>query len=684
MPRAWNAKYILAGTVALATFLVYLVTLQNDFVGWDDGPYVVENHVIRSFDPTFFRWAFFDFYVSNWHPLTWISHALDYAVWGLNPLGHHLTNILLHALNTFLVVLLIVKLLRVNVSRLSFLTDRNALIAAGTTGVLFGLHPVHVESVAWIAERKDLLCGLFFLLSIMAYAKFARGQGAGVRDQTTEDSGRRPEGDHTDGPSRKNFFLNKHYLFSLGFFILALLSKPMAVTLPVVLLILDWYPLERARSWKALRTALIEKLPFAALSLISSILTILAQRGTIAPLEFVPVSTRLLVALNSLLSYIGKMLWPANLVPFYPYPSNVSLTASEYLLPLVLVAGITAGCILLAKKQKWWLAAWGYYTATLVPVLGIVQVGTQAMADRYTYLPGIGPFLCLGLAAAWIADRTARVQKGRLAAQTFAVAAAVAAIMGLSWLTVEQTGVWKNTIVLWNYVIEKEPDRVPQAYNNRGLALKNRGQMQKAIEDFNRAIALNPEYALAYNNRGVTLKKAGMLQEAIEDFDRAIALNPSYYKAYNNRGSAYGKIGRPDKAVEDFDKAISLNPSYYETYLNRGVMLGEAGMVDKAIESFNQALSGDPNYADAYYNRGFAYSLLGRDDLALADYNKAIGLNRNQAQAYLNRGKLYMKMGQKKLCIADFQRACDLGNQNGCNALQQADAKIAQEVGLPR
>jgi tetratricopeptide (TPR) repeat protein len=649
--KSRRVQYLVAGAIALATLLVYLAALQNDFVGWDDGPYVVENHYIRSFDSAFFRWAFFDFYASNWHPLTWISHALDYAVWGLNPLGHHLTNVLLHALNTFLVVLLVMRLLEaVHGSPFTVHNSRFALIAAGTTGVLFGLHPVHVESVAWVAERKDLLCGLFFLLSIMAYVNAVRRMGHGAEGKRL-----------TPGAM----------LSALCLFILALLSKPMAVTLPVVLLILDWHPLDRLRSWNALRTAVVEKLPFLACGFISSVLTILAQRGTIAPLEFVPVSTRLLVAINSLMSYIGKMLWPANLIPFYPYPRNVSLLAPEYLLSLVLVTGVTAGCILLAKRQKWWLAAWGYYTVTLIPVLGIVQVGTQAMADRYTYLPGLGPFLCLGLAAAWIVDKTDTVKKGRRAVQAVAAAAAVAAIAALSLLTVEQTGVWKNTMVFWNYVIEKEPDRVPQAYNNRGLALKNIGRLHEAIEDFDRAIALNPEYTLAYNNRGVTFKKAGMLREAIADFDKAIALTPSYYKAYNNRGSAYGKIGLFDKAVEDFDKAISLNPSFYETYLNRGVMFGEAGMLDKAIESFNQAIAGDPNYADAYYNRGFTYSLLGQDALALADYDKAIGLNRNQAQAYLNRGKLLLKAGDRERGIANVQKACELGNQSACKAMRE-------------
>ena len=219
--RAQNVKYLFAGAVALATFLMYLPALRNGFVEWDDGSYVLENHHIRSFDAAMFKWAFFNFYASNWHPLTWISHAVDYALWGLNPLGHHLTNIILHAVNTFLVVVLAVRLLEAYRERTalsgrpSFLNDRAILIAGGTTGLLFGLHPVHVESVAWVAERKDLLCALFFLLSITAYTKYAGSKESGVGSPGSEDQG---QAEARLGKA----FINKHYLFALGFFVLAL------------------------------------------------------------------------------------------------------------------------------------------------------------------------------------------------------------------------------------------------------------------------------------------------------------------------------------------------------------------------------------------------------------------------------------------------------------------------------
>ncbi|MGD0887443.1 MAG: hypothetical protein ABSA46_21585 [Thermodesulfovibrionales bacterium] len=275
-----RVPYYLAAFVSLITFSVYLPALRNDFVSWDDDLYVINNLHIRSLDWAFFQWAFSGFYASNWHPLTWVSHAFDYAFWGLNPLGHHLTNTMLHAMNTFLVVLLCIKLLEMWKERSmpeeasAFLDERRIVIAAGVTGLLFGLHPLHVESVAWVAERKDLLCGLFFLLSISAYANHIRA----LVNEPLEKK---------EAASR---FFKRSYLVSLVFFVLALLSKPMAVSLPVVLLLLDWYPFQRIRSRKSFRDSCVEKLSFIVCSLISSILTIMAQRtkGAMTMTAFVP------------------------------------------------------------------------------------------------------------------------------------------------------------------------------------------------------------------------------------------------------------------------------------------------------------------------------------------------------------------------------------------------------------
>jgi lipoprotein NlpI len=632
MERTNKVKYYLAGLISLITFAVYLHALQNDFVALDDDAYIFDNLHIRSFNLPFLRWAFLGFYASNWHPLTWMSHAMDYALWGLNPLGHHLTNIILHAVNTFIVVVLAMRLTEAltwtteQTKTATFLHERTVLITGAVTGMLFGLHPLHVESVAWVAERKDLLCALFFLLSILSYANYARGKESGVRNQGP-------------GVGPKKIFINKHYLLSLVLFVLALMSKPMAVTLPAVLLILDWYPFIRIHSLKTFRSALVEKLPFMALSLMSSILTVLAQGAgrAIVPITFVPVPVRLLVAARSLIAYLWKMAVPVNLVPFYPYPENASLLSGKYLLAVACVVAITVTCLVLAKKQKLWLSGWGYFVITLVPVIGIVQVGGQAMADRYTYLPGLGPFLIVGCAAAWLFDRMNGTKKRWIhAANIIGVAAIILTSVLMAYLTFQQIGVWKNSLVVLNYILDKEPHNSPQVYLYRGMALE----------------------------------KAGKLERALDDYNQALAQDPSYSEAYDNRGLLYQKKGLVDKAIEDFNRSIQLDPSSGKAYFNRGFIHAETGMFDQAIEDFNHALAIEPSFADAYANRGIAYALTGRRDMALADFNKAIELNERSADAYFDRGKLYYASGQEERARADFQRSCDLGDASGCGALQ--------------
>jgi len=602
-----NVKYYCAAAVALMTLLVYLPALQNNFVEWDDPVYASDNFHIHSLSATFFQWAFSTFSAGNWHPLTWMSHALDYAVWGLDPLGHHLTSIVLHALNTFLVVMLLIRLLDAYKTKQnpSHLHDRTSLIAAGTTGLLFGLNPVHVESVAWVSERKDLLCAFFFLLSILAYVKYARGQGSGFRGQESG-AGRQKKGDKSQksdgggntkaGPTKA--FINTDYLFALGLFVLALLSKPMAVTLPVVLLILDWHPFDRIRSLKTFQDACVEKLPFFLLSLASSIVTVFAQNagGALSSFASVPLSTRVLVAAKALTAYLWKMIWPLNLVPYYPYPETVSVASLEYFAPALLALGITAVCMVLAKKQKVWLAGWAYYCATLVPVLGIVQVGGQAMADRYTYLPSLGPFLLMGLGAAWLWEKVHAYKKLSTIAKLFIGAAVVCIVFFLSFVTIKQTGVWKNSLSLWTYVIAKEP-----------------------------------EVSLAYNNRGLTYDEMGQFDLAIIDFDRAIALDPSDHQAYTNRGMLYGKIGRFDKAIADLEKAITLDPLHAEAYNNLGIAYAKAGLPDKALEQFNKTILVDQNKGAAYFNRGLLYFRSGDIERASADYRKACELGYDEA-----------------------------------------------------
>lgn len=664
--RKHNDYLYLACSISLITIAVYIVALQNNFIEWDDIYYVTDNLYIRSLDTTFLRWAFLGFHVANWHPLTWISHALDYAMWGLNPLGHHLTNIILHAINTGIVVLLGYRLLQAGENTTATtdipgdVNEWRILIAAGVTGLLFGLHPLHVESVAWVSERKDLLCGLFFLLSILVYISYA---------QVAE-----------TGSARKKIFSRssgKKYLLAVGLFLLALLSKPMAVTLPLVLLLLDWYPLNRIQSVKALLHALFEKLPFIALSLVSSVLTVLAQKtsGAMELMDILPLSTRLLIALKSLIVYLGKMAVPLNLIPFYPYPKHVSILSPEYLSATSLIIGIMVMCMYLSKKQKFWLAAWVYYIITLIPVLGIVQVGGQSMADRYTYLPSLGPFIVVGLCTAWGSIKLIRLGKRRSGYGVLIGIFAFCLVITLSWLTIKQIGIWKNSIIFWDYVIEKGGEDIPLAYHNRGLTYYNAGRFDKAAEDFDKALALKPDDIDAYCSLGMVYYKLGLPEKAIESFDKAIALKPTYFMAYNNRGLVFMQTGCLVKALQDYDKALVLNPVADQVYYNLGVFYSRSGFFNKSLENYNKALAINPRYADAYTNGGLSYAIIGQYDKAMDYFNKSIALNRSSAITYSNRAELYRKRGDTGHALADFLQACSLGDSVACREAQLMEGR---------
>ncbi len=646
MSKLRRTETLVACLVAIIIFLVFLPGLQNGFVNWDDEEYIYENPFIRSLNMNLFKSAFFEFHVANYHPLTWLSHALDYAVWGLNPLGHHLTNNVLHAFNALLVVFMTIRLVEIFMKKRSdnrlpklFLNDRAILIMGGVSGVLFGLHPLHVESVAWISERKDLLCALFFLLSVLSYTRYA---------------------DTAD--NQKTFFLrflDKYYLLTLGFFVLALLSKPMAVTLPLVMLILDWYPFRRIPSSSVSKFVFIEKLPFLILSLISSVITILAQNSgeAIVPLEDSPLGTRSIVGVTDLASYLWKMILPINLMPFYPYPQDVSLLSSQYLLPVLCAAGITAICIAVLKKEKLWLASWSYYVIALLPVLGIIRLGSQSMADRYTYLPSLGPFFILGFVAAWSFEKMNGLMKWRRTLKLIQVAMALVVLASLSFLTIHQIGIWKNGFTLWNYTIAKEPKKIYFAYNNRGLIYSEMGQYAAAIEDYDMSIALKPDFFKAYNNRGVVYNKKGLFDTAIEDFNKAIDLNPGSADAFNNRGVAYDGLGFFDKAMEDFSRSITLNPGSEKAYINRGVAYDKRGFYGRAIEDYTKAIALNQSSYRAYNNRGVVYNKEGSFDKAIEDYTKAIALNPHFSEAYYNRAVSYFKKGMFDKAAEDLHRS---------------------------
>ncbi len=573
MSVQFKNKFFIAAIVGLITFLVYLPALQNGFVmSWDDNEYVVNNPHIRTLDLALLKWAFFEFYFSNWHPLTNISYAIDYAIWGLNPFGYHLVNNIFHSLNTFLVVLLSVQILTVT-GRLS---GKAILMASAIAGLLFGVHPIHVESVAWVSERKDVLCAFFFLLSLMSYIRYA---ASGVLFK----------------------FSNKHYLWSLVFFILALMSKPMAVTLPVVMLILDWYPLGRLKRGD-IKNVLIEKLPFIALCLASSIITTLAQHlsGTIRPSAVYPLLENILIGLNALIFYLYKIFYPDVLSPFYPYPEKISFMYHNHILPVLITTFIIISCIL-HKNKRILLVIFGYYFITLLPTLGIfIPFGKQAAADRYTYLPSISIFLFFGVC---IASYYYRVNK-RIAKAALVLLSLIFFTF-LTYKTEKQIKIWKDDITLWTHATEALP-REAEAYHTSSIMYDNLGKayirygtgekaLIKANEAFQKADTVSLKYVTLYSNLGIMYAKKKELNKAIDAFEAAVVFNPYQAETYNNLGILYMETGMTAKAIGDFQLALKINPDYTDVHFNLGMAYEKKGLLDEAARHYQEVIRLNPN-----------------------------------------------------------------------------------------
>jgi len=544
---------LIAVGIFVFTILVFLPLLGGGFVNWDDPSYVYRNIHIRSLD---LKWIFTAVVVSNYHPVTLLSHTLDYALFGLNPMGHHLTSLVLHGLNSALFFIIAFFLLEGREGKKE-VNERGANLAAALiAALLFAVHPLHVESVAWVSERKDVLSAFFFLISIFFYLSYAR---------------------------ERNY---KKYFLTLLTFILALLSKPMAITLPVVLLIIDWYPLKReATGWTKL---IIEKIPFFALSAASAILTLWAQKagGGLRGLETHSAATRLYIAARAVVFYPYKVIFPINLSPYYPLPFNTGLLNGAFIVSLIFIILITLLCLVSIKRQRWPAALWAFYLVTLLPVSGLVTVGGQAVADRYAYIPTMGFFILAGTAAGKFFDKN-RQKTGAAKAAVTVITLIIITIFTIS--TIRQAYIWKNSITLMSRAISLYPDRAAIPYNNRGLAYDEKGERSLALSDYNRAIAISPEFTEAYINRGIVYGESSLFEKAIEDFSRALAINGQSAKAYMNRGAAYMSVGDYAGALRDLRRAADLDPSDAVTFYNLGLAYLQAGDRAKALDSMNRA-----------------------------------------------------------------------------------------------
>jgi protein O-mannosyl-transferase len=613
--------------LVVATLATYSDLKNHQFINYDDNTYVTVNPPVQAgLTLKGLSWAFTTMHGSNWHPLTWLSHMLDVQLFGLNPTGHHLTNLVFHIANALLLFLWLLYLTRT--------LGCSFLVAA-----LFALHPMHVQSVAWAAERKDVLSTFFWLLTMWAYVWYVE----------------RPE-------------LGR-YLLILLCFCLGLMAKPMLVTLPFVLLLLDYWPLGRlsfkgitaaAASPKpgpgvAIKRLVWEKLPLLVLSALSCVVTFYAQKQAEMTLESFPFANRLANAALVYVSYLSKMLWPAHLAVLYPLSRHGVLTWQALFASLDLVV-LTFLVFRQARRHPYLLVGWLWYLGTLVPVIGLVQVGVQAMADRYTYLPFIGLFI---MVAYGMADLGARwhVPKFLLPVGAGVV---LSALMICTWV---QVGYWRDSVSLFEHAL-KVTGGYSLTHNNLGAALMKQGKPDQAIPHFTEALRLNPNYAEAQNNLGLALAAQGKMDQAIAHYAEALRLRPGYAVVHNNLGMALAAQGRFDQAVAQYAEALRLKPDLADAHNNLGIALVGQGTMDQAIAQFSEALRITPDSAEVHNNLGLALAKQGKIDEAIPILQKAIQIKPDYSEAYANLGLVFATQGNIDKAIINCQNALRFNPDN--------------------
>ena len=578
----------------VATLALYNPVNRHPFVNYDDDRYVTENlHVHNGLTWETITWAFTATEQGNWHPLTWLSHALDWQLFHQNATGHHFTSLLIHAANAVLLFLF-----------LTYATGRvgsSWLVAA-----LFALHPINVESVAWVAERKNVLCTFFFFAALIAYCWYSRK------------------------PDRRR------YLAFAGLFALGLMSKPMVITLPFVLLLLDYWPLGRIRGVPAgtppitqapLSRLLLEKLPLLVLSAASAWITMQAQRegGAMRSAAQFSIGVRLENAVVAYATYLWKMIWPSHLAPLYPHPGDslafwqVAVSA----LVLLAVTGVVAGF----RSRRYLLTGWLWFLGTLVPVIGLVQVGDQAMADRYAYIPLVGIFVMLAWGAADLAD-------SRQIGLTARWIPAACILLALAFATHRQLGYWSSNYDLWTHALAVT-DRNFIAQDNLGGALLLLDRPDEAYSHFQAAAQINPSDPMSHSNLGAYLQEHGKLPEAVQQYDRTIRLTSDaglLAATYANLGAAYRKLGEDEKARENYDQALRQNPNQSSAYLGLGQLLEKQNQLDAAIQNYSKAVELHPTDT-GFLLLGHALERAGRRPAALAAYQAALKLSPESPEA---------------------------------------------------
>ncbi len=536
--------------IVIITSLVYFQAIHFDFVNYDDDGYVYQNPLVKSgisikgiFE------AFSEMYKANWIPLTLISYMMDTEIFGVSPIGYHFTNIFFHILNSVLLFIFL---------KISTGNVRSGFVVA----ILFAIHPLHVESVAWISERKDVLSTFFGLCALIMYIRYAT-----QRDW-------------------------KKYLAVFMLFLCSLMSKPMLVTIPMIFLLLDFWPIQRipsnqnSKNIRTLWMLVLEKLPFFILSLIFSVIAILSQKsgGTVGTTTGFPFSARLMNAMVSYAEYIFKAFWPTNLAVIYPYRHEIDIL--QLIVSILVLLAITCAVIYCNKKNPALFVGWSWFLITLLPVIGFIQVGTQAMADRYTYVPLIGLFI----SAVWSINHL--IIKFRFNQWIVAMATATI-ILTFSMMTFNQITTWKNSATLFEHALSVTHDNWV-AHLNYGEALLERGQVEEAIRQYQKALVIKPDFELAYLNIGVAFAKKGQTDHAIANYQKALSIEQNLPSAWLNMGNAYFRKGMPDKAIYYYETALSFKPDFAEAYCGLGAVMAGRGELGKAQQAFLRALNIDP------------------------------------------------------------------------------------------
>lgn len=630
-----NNFFVYLAVLVVVTFGVFATTFNNTYTNWDDGKYVEENPLIKPLNGETVAKMFFSdklyerYWMGNYHPLSMLTLNLNYVFASKDeegipsPFGFQLVNILLHIINTLLVFFILRKLVKNN---------NIAFFAA----LLFGVHTLHVESVSWIAERKDVLYTAFFLTSLYFYTLFAEKRKAGL------------------------------YVASFILFILSLLSKGQATSLALTIILIDYFYERKLLSLKVIA----EKIPFFILALIFGLIAIEAQKqgNALQVINTTPILNRIGIAGYGFTMYILKLILPIKLCSVYPYPDIVHQTIPAYFwLGLLTIAGVGFVALKTFKKNKIIFFSIGFFAVNIVLLLQLLPVGSAIYADRYAYIPSIGFYLLVAYFASKIKSKQLYYGLG------------ISYIVILSFLTVTRIGVWKDSRSLWEDVIVKQPKSVV-AWNNLGSVYNRVSQEYKdnldfenyeaykikAIECFDKGIARKPDYTSAFYNRGFSKRELGifkndtaMVLDAIKDLSSSISTDLTFVLAYIERGNAYDWLNDYERAIIDYNTALQYQPNNFQLFVNRGISKGKTGDFDAAIVDFNIALEKNPDAEEIYANRGLAFAFQKNYELALQDYNKAIEL-KPDGNTYFNRGMIYYNVGENEKAIVDFQQSINM------------------------